>query len=59
MFICDSNKKIIWSHESTIGPGHGGHSISRNTFTAEQINKEVVEKELMGGIENLMKEIIH
>lgn len=59
MFICDSNKKIIWSHESTIGPGHGGHSSSRNTFTAEQINKEIAKKELMEWIEILMKEIIH
>jgi len=46
----------IWSHESTIGPGHGGHAKSRSEFTTEQVTEEVVENELMGWLENLMKD---
>ncbi|PJE67418.1 hypothetical protein COU95_02545 [Candidatus Shapirobacteria bacterium CG10_big_fil_rev_8_21_14_0_10_40_9] len=55
-FICDSSKKKIWSHESTIGSGHGGHASSRTEFTINQITDEVVENEVLGWFENLMKD---
>ena len=55
-FICDSPEMKIWSHESTIGSGHGGHTGARNKFTTEQVTEEVVENELMGWLENLMKD---
>ena len=55
-FVCDSSEKKIWSHESTIGPGHGGHAGSKSKFTTEQITEEVVESELTGWFENLMKD---
>ena len=55
-FICDSSKNKIWSHESTIGPRHGGHASSRGKFTIEQVTEELVENELMGWLENLMKD---
>ncbi len=53
-FICDSLKKKIWVHECTIGQGHGGHSGSRGELTIEQVTEEIVEKELLGWLENLM-----
>ena len=53
-FICDSSKNKIWVHECTIGQGHGGHSGSRGVLTIEQVTEEIVEKELLGWLKNLM-----
>jgi len=56
-FICDSLEMKIWSHESTVRPGHGGHTGARSKFTTGQVTEEVVENELMGWLENLMKDV--
>ena len=55
-FICNSSKKKVWSHESTVGPGHGGHGGSRGEFTINQITEKVVEDEVLGWLESLMKD---
>ena len=55
-FVCNSLGRKIWVHECTIGQGHGGHSGSRDALTIEQVTEEIVEKKLLGWLEDLMSD---
>jgi len=55
-FVCNSSAKKIWVRECTIGQGHGGHSGSGGLLTIEQVTEEIVEKKLLGWLEDLMND---
>ena len=55
-FFCDFSTKKIRTHESTLGPGHGGHTGWKNEYQLSDINEQVVEKELMSWLESLMED---
>ncbi|GAH38757.1 unnamed protein product, partial [marine sediment metagenome] len=56
-FVCNSSAKKIWVRECTIGRGHGGHSGSRGALlTIEQVTEEIVEKKLLGWLEDLIND---
>ncbi|QQG50085.1 MAG: hypothetical protein HZB70_00665 [Candidatus Berkelbacteria bacterium] len=55
-FRVNRRTKKIWSHESTIGQGHGGHAGSRGEYTLKEITPQLVESEALGFLKNLLKE---
>lgn len=55
-FYCDFTSQIIRTHQSTIGPGHGGYYGWQNEYKINKINQIVVEKELFDWLESLVKE---
>lgn len=55
-FWCDSSKKEIWTHVSTIGSGHGGHAGSEDRVSIEKVTESFVEKAVVKWLEDLMKD---
>lgn len=54
-FIATRYKRKIWVHGSNMMPNRGGSAGSRGEFNAEEINSDVVEKEVFG----VLKEIFN
>lgn len=54
-FKCDSWKKMVWVHESTIGQGHGGHAGSRGKFSFDSLTEDVINREFMGWFKDLVE----
>lgn len=46
-FIADISSNNIWTHVSTIMLSRGGSAGSRNQYTLERINREIVEEEVL------------
>ncbi|EKD23035.1 MAG: hypothetical protein ACD_83C00093G0001 [uncultured bacterium] len=55
-FYCDFNAKVVRTHQSTIGPGHGGYYGWQSEHSINKVNQALIEKELFNWLESLVKE---
>lgn len=55
-FHCKVDGKTVLTHESTIGPGHGGHGGMKSEFSLDQITEKRVEHELVEWFESLLND---
>jgi hypothetical protein len=53
-FICNAFNRTVLCHESTIGPGHGGHGGSRGEFKLDDVTEQLVEKEFIAWLESII-----
>jgi hypothetical protein len=56
MFIADKTNQKVNIHENTMFPNSGGHAtMKRNSYKVDEINSEIIEKEITESIETILK----
>lgn len=55
-FYCDWQNRKVRVHESTIGPGHGGHYGWKSDYDLSQVTESRVRDELLDWLESLIRE---